>query len=182
MNNIHKLSDVQTDNIGANTYVWQFSVVLKGAMIGENCNINCNCFVENDVVIGNNVTVKSGVQIWDGITIEDNVFIGPNVTFTNDHVPRSKVHPESFNRTHVCKGASIGANSTIIAGITIGEYSFIGAGSVVTKDIPTFHLWYGNPARHRGYVTKEGVILDLKFYDPKGRKQYRFDNNNLILK
>src|SRR6185312_7892414 len=95
---IHPLSDVQTDQIGDDTRIWQFSVVLIGAVIGTNCNINSNCFIENDVVIGDNVTVKSGVQIWDGIRIEDNVFIGPNVTFTNDLVPRSKVYPESFSQ------------------------------------------------------------------------------------
>ena len=106
------------------------------ARIGDNCNICANVLIENDVIIGNNVTVKSGVQIWDGVEIEDNVFIGPNVTFTNDLVPRSKVYPQSFARTIIKKGASIGANSTIIAGHSIGEYAFIGAGSVITKDIP----------------------------------------------
>ena len=109
--------------------------------------------------IGCNVTVKCGVQLWDGITIEDNVFIGPNVTFTNDLHPRSKQYPDTFARTSVRKGASLGANSTILAGITIGEYAMIGAGSVVTKNVPAQGLWYGNPARHRGYVCKCGVIL-----------------------
>lgn len=107
--------------------------------LGDNCNICANVLIENDVIIGNNVTVKSGVQIWDGVEIEDNVFIGPNVTFTNDLVPRSKVYPQSFARTIIKKGASIGANSTIIAGHSIGEYAFIGAGSVITKDISSLH-------------------------------------------
>lgn len=177
---IHRLADVQSENVGSNTFIWQFSVILKDAVIGNNCNINCNCFVENKVVIGDNVTIKSGVQIWDGIIIEDNVFVGPNVTFTNDHVPRSKVYPENFKETRVCKGASIGANSTIISGITIGEYAFLGAGSVLTKSIPAFTLWYGNPARHRGYVTKDGVILDLKLYDHKNNLQYKFEDDKLI--
>ncbi|WP_407426671.1 acyltransferase [Arcticibacter sp.] len=155
---IHPLSDVHSENIGNNTQIWQFSVVLKGAIIGDNCNINCNCFVENDVKIGNNVTIKSGVQIWDGITIEDNVFVGPNVTFTNDLIPRSKVYPLRFMKTTIKKGASIGANSSIICGITIGENSLIGIGSVVTKDVPPFTVWYGNPARQVGRINLEGKI------------------------
>lgn len=109
---IHKMSDVQSNNIGKDTNIWQFCVVLPNAKIGNNCNICSHCFIENDVVIGNNVTIKCGVQIWDGITIEDNVFIGPNVTFCNDKYPRSKQYPEEFSKTIVKKGASIGANAT----------------------------------------------------------------------
>lgn len=146
-NKIHPLADVQSENIGNNTYVWQFCVVLKGAKIGENCNINCNVFIENDVVIGNNVTIKPGVQIWDGVTLEDDVFVGPNVTFTNDLMPRSKKYPIKFEKTVVQKGASIGANATIIAGNTIGENAMIGAGSVITKNIPADEIWVGNPAK-----------------------------------
>ncbi len=159
---IHKLADVQSQNIGENTNIWQFCVVLKDAKIGDNCNLNLNVFVENDVFIGNNVTIKSGVQVWDGITLEDNVFIGPNVTFTNDFLPRSKKYPKDFLKTTIKKSASIGANSTIIGGITIGEYSMIGAGSVVTKDVGNQELWYGNPAKHMGYVCKCGQKCDNK--------------------
>lgn len=147
---IHEKAEVQTDSIGDDTKIWQYSIVLKGAKIGSNCNINALCFIENDVVIGNNVTVKCGVQLWDGITIEDDVFIGPNATFTNDKYPRSKVYPEQFTRTTLKKGASIGANATILCGVTIGENAMIGAGSVVTKDIPDGELWYGNPAKSHG--------------------------------
>lgn len=147
MAKIHPLSDVQTKKIGENSLVWQFCVILKDAEIGDNCNINCQVLIENDVKIGNNVTIKPGVQVWDGVTLEDNVFIGPNVTFTNDLMPRSKVYPETFAKTVVKKGASIGANATIIAGNTIGENALVGAGSVVTKDIPANEIWIGNPAK-----------------------------------
>jgi len=165
---IHSLADVQSSNIGDKTTIWQFCVILKNARIGENCNINCQVLIENDVLIGNNVTIKPGVQIWDGVTIEDNVFIGPNVTFTNDLVPRSKQYPEIFERTLIKEGASIGANSTIIAGNSIGKYAFVGAGSVVTKSIADYHVFYGNPAKHKGYVTKEGILLDLEYKDKFG--------------
>lgn len=145
--NIHPLADVKSQNIGKNTFVWQFCVILEGAKIGENCNINCQVFIENDVLIGNNVTIKPGVQIWDGITVEDNVFIGPNATLTNDLKPRSKQYPQTFLRTIIKAGASIGANATILPGITIGENAIIGAGSVVIKNVPANTIWVGNPAR-----------------------------------
>lgn len=157
---IHELSDVQSLNIGENTNIWQFCVVLKDAKIGHNCNINAHVLIENKTVIGNNVTVKSGVQIWDGITLEDHVFIGPNVTFVNDPTPRSKQYPNEFLKINIKKGASVGANSTILGGVTIEEYSMIGAGSVVTKSIGTQELWYGNPAKHNGYVCKCGIKCD----------------------
>lgn len=144
---IHRLADVQSEHIGEGTTIWQFCVVLKLARIGKDCNINCQVFIENDVVIGDRVTIKPGVQIWDGITIEDDVFIGPNVTFTNDLMPRSKQYPESFLKTIIKRGASIGANATILPGITIGEGAMIGAGSVVIKNIPAKTVWAGNPAR-----------------------------------
>lgn len=165
---IHPLADVQTQQIGAGTSIWQFCVVLRGARIGSDCNLCAHVLVENDVQIGNRVTVKSGVQLWDGVTVEDDVFIGPNVTFTNDLVPRSKRYPESFARTIIKQGASVGANSTIVAGHTIGEYALIGAGSVITKDIPPHTVWYGNPATQRGYVTKDGVLLDMNKKDKNG--------------
>lgn len=144
---IHPLSDVKSTNIGDNTNIWQFCVVFLEAKIGTGCNICANVLIENEVVIGNNVTVKSGVQLWDGVTLEDNVFIGPNVTFTNDLFPRSKNPNWKLSKTVIKKGASIGANATILCGITIGENAMIGAGSVVTHDVPDGELWYGNPAR-----------------------------------
>lgn len=150
---VHPAAEVHSGNIGANTKVWQFCVILEQASIGEDCNINSHCFIENDVVVGNRVTIKCGVQLWDGLRVEDDVFIGPNVTFTNDKFPRSKVYPESFEQTIIHKGASIGANATILCGISIGEKAMIGAGSVVTKDVPPGELWFGNPARRRGCAT-----------------------------
>ncbi len=144
---IHPLADVQTKSIGKGTKIWQFSVVLEKATIGNNCNINCNTFIENDVVIGDNVTIKCGVYLWDGLRVQNNVFIGPNVTFTNDKYPRSKQYPAKFQSTFIKTGVSIGANVTILGGVYIGENSLIGAGSVVTKNIPAGQLWVGNPAR-----------------------------------
>lgn len=132
---IHPLSDVQSKNIGENTNIWQFCVILKNAQIGANCNICSHVFIENDVKIGNNVTIKNGVQIWDGIEIEDNVFIGPNVTFCNDRYPKSGNKNFKLEKIIIKKGASIGANSTILPGVTIGENAMIAAGSIVTKNI-----------------------------------------------
>ncbi len=133
---IHILSDVQSENIGENTNIWQFVVVLKNAVIGDSCNICANCFIENDVVIGNRVTVKCGVQLWDGLTVEDDVFIGPNATFCNDKYPKSGNKSFKLLRTTIKRGASIGANSTILPGITIGENALIAAGAIVTRDVP----------------------------------------------
>jgi UDP-2-acetamido-3-amino-2,3-dideoxy-glucuronate N-acetyltransferase len=166
---IHPTSEVQTQNIGDGTRIWQFCVILKNAKIGSNCNINFNVFIENDVVIGDSVTIKSGVQIWDGLRVGNDVFIGPNVTFTNDLVPRSKRYPEKYSKTVIEEGASLGANATIIAGNTIGRYAFVGAGSVVTKSLPPFTVWYGNPAVHQGYITKNGTLVGLDLMDKDGR-------------
>lgn len=161
MYKIHPLSDVQTEKIGENTLVWQYSIILKEAVIGRSCNINCHTFIENDVLIGNNVTVKSGIYIWDGITIEDDVFLGPNVVFTNDLKPRSKQHIKPI-RTVVKKGASIGANSTILAGVIIGEYAMSGTASNITRDVPSHALVYGNPATIKGWIDEYGNKLKQK--------------------
>lgn len=144
---IHPLSDCQNNHIPASSNIWQFCVILPDCMIGENCNICSHCLIENDVRIGDSVTIKSGVQIWDGIELEDNVFIGSNVSFTNDRYPRSKNKEWKLLRTRVCKGATIGAGSVILPGLTIGAFAMIGAGSVVTRDIPPREVWVGNPAR-----------------------------------
>jgi len=147
MSYLHPLADVQCKNIGKGTRIWQFCVILSGAKIGENCNICAHVLVEDNVVIGNGVTIKSGVQLWNGLLVEDNVFIGPNATFTNDEFPRSKDYSKPIMNTIVKSGASIGANSTILPGITIGEDAMIGAGSVVTKDVPAATTVVGNPAK-----------------------------------
>ncbi len=149
---IHPLSDVQSKNIGKGTRIWQYVVILEQAVIGANCNICAHTLIENDVLIGNNVTVKSGVYIWDGIVIEDDVFIGPCVAFANDKYPRSKQYPDTFAKTIVKKGASIGANATILPSVTLGENCMIGAGSVVTRDVPENAVVVGNPAKIIRYI------------------------------
>ena len=132
---IHTLSDVQSKNIGVNTNIWQFCIVLPNAKIGKNCNICSHCFIENDVIIGNNVTVKNNVSLYDGMRIEDDVFIGQNTAFCNDRYPKSKNKNFKLEPIVIKKGASIGANATILPGVIIGENALIAAGSTVTKDV-----------------------------------------------
>lgn len=163
-NFIHSAAIVETELIGKNTRVWAFTHILAGAVVGEDCNLCDYVFIENDVVVGNNVTVKCGVQLWDGITLEDNVFIGPNVTFTNDAFPRSKQYPEKYLRTVIKKGASIGANATILPGLTIGQHAMVGAGTVVIKNVPPFAIVVGNPAQIVGYVQANKYTDDNKTY------------------
>ena len=147
MSSWHPLADVQSAQIGSRTRVWQFSVVLPGARIGADCNINAHCFVENDVEIGDRVTVKCGVYLWDGLRVGDDVFIGPNVTFTNDRFPRSRQRPAQFLKTWVEAGASIGAGALVLPGLRIGAGAMVGAGSLVTRDVPPNTLVVGHPAR-----------------------------------
>ena len=159
----HPQAIVESGDIGRDTRVWAFAHILPGAVIGEDCNICDHTFIENDVVIGNRVTIKPGVQIWDGVTIEDDVFVGPNATFTNDKFPRSRQYPEEYQKTWVRRGASIGANATILPSVVIGMNAMIGAGAVVTKDVPPNAIVAGNPARITGYVSAgKERILDKK--------------------
>ena len=178
---IHPTAEVQTEHIGEGTTVWQHCVILQHAVIGKNVNINFNVFIENDVQVGDNVTIKCGVQLWDGLRISDNVFIGPNVTFTNDRYPRSGNEAFEPVKTIVEEGASIGANATILCGLTICKYSVIGAGSVITRDVPPFNLWYGNPAKQKGYVTRHGIFLDSDLTDKNGNGYHLVNDEPVIL-
>lgn len=154
----HSHALVETDKVGSGTRIWAFAHVLPGARLGAECNICDHVFIENDVVVGDRVTVKCGVQLWDGITLEDDVFIGPNATFTNDPFPRSRQYPDSFPRTLVKRGASIGANATILPGLTIGINAMVGAGAVVTRDVPPNAIVVGNPARITGYGNQDVAV------------------------
>lgn len=152
----HPLSLCETNAVGPGTRIWAFAHILSGALIGSDCNICDHVFIENNVVLGDRVTIKSGVQLWDGVKLEDDVFVGPNVTFTNDPFPRSKARPDVFATTLIRRGASLGANSTILPGLTVGIHAMVGAGSVVTRDVPPFAVVVGNPARIAGYEDAGG--------------------------
>jgi len=157
-NFIHPQAICESASIGKNTRIWAFTHILPGAIIGHDCNICDGVFIENDVVIGDRVTIKCGVQLWDGLVVESDVFIGPNATFTNDIFPRSKIYPAKFSGTTIRKGASIGANATILPGLEIGAGAMIGAGSVVTSSVPANAIAVGNPAYIIGYVEAEKNI------------------------
>jgi len=149
---IHPQALCESAHIGEGTRVWAFAHVLPGAVVGRDCNLCDGVFIENDVRIGNRVTVKCGVQLWDGVTLEDDVFVGPNATFTNDAFPRSLQRPAAFLRTTIERGASIGANATILPGLTVGRGAMVGAGAVVTRSVPPWAVVAGNPARITGYA------------------------------
>lgn len=166
---VHERALCESFHIGKGTRVWAFAHVLPEARIGQDCNICDNVFIENDVHVGDRVTVKCGVQLWDGITLEDDVFIGPNATFTNDIFPRSKKYPEKFARTIIRRGASIGANATILPGITVEQGAMIGAGAVVTRSVPPNAIVVGNPAKIVGYVDAKSVAVAEA--DPTGTKE-----------
>ena len=155
----HPTSLVESSHVGPGTRLWAFVHVSKGAEIGRDCNIGDHCYVEGGVKIGDEVVIKNGVSLWNGVTLENRVFVGPNVVFTNDPVPRSKVFHEAYQRTLVREGASLGANATLLCGITVGRYAVIGAGSVVTRSVPDFALAYGNPVRQHGWVCRCGSRL-----------------------
>ncbi len=156
---VHHSALVATENIGDDTRIWAFCNILSGAKIGDDCNICDHCSIEGEVIIGDRVTVKNSVSLWNGMVIEDDVFIGPSAVFTNDIYPRSKVYHDEVDKTLLKQGATIGANAVIVAGHTVGKYAFIGAGAVVTKNIPDHTIWYGNPAQFAGYVCKCGKRL-----------------------
>jgi acetyltransferase-like isoleucine patch superfamily enzyme len=178
---IHPSAICESENIGKDTRIWAFVHILKGAKIGEDCNLCDYTFVENDVVIGNRVTVKNGISIWDGITIEDDVFLGPNCVLTNDLYPRSKAYHGENVRTLLKQGATVGANATIVCGNTLGRYCMVGAGAVVTKDVPDFALVVGNPAKFKYWVGKTGEKLGFNIdgfaFDSKGNK-YKYTKSS----
>ena len=164
---IHPKALVETDAVGEGTRVWAFAHILKGARVGKGCNICDHCFVEGNVVLGDRVTLKNGVALWDGVTIDDDAFIGPNAVMTNERLPRGariadyrsgKVH-FTPTRTRIGKGVTVGANATIVCGVSLGEHSFVGAGSVVTRDVPPHAVVYGVPARIKGYICSCGESL-----------------------
>ena len=157
----HPHALVETDAIGEGTRVWAFAHVMKGAVIGKNCNIGDHAFVEANVTIGDGVTIKNGVAVWDGVALANNVFVGPNAVFTNDLNPRAEVKKtrEDFVVTKVQEGASIGANVTVVCGTTIGRYAFLGAGSVIIRDVPDYAMMVGNPARQIGFMCECGAKL-----------------------
>ena len=176
----HPTALVESEHIGAESRIWAFAHVMKGVSIGEGCNLCDHVFVESNVRIGNQVTIKNGVAIWDGVTLEDRVFVGPNAVFTNDKNPRIAYHksPDQFLPTLVREGASIGANVTIVCGVEIGRHAFIGAGAVVTKDVPDYAIVVGNPARQVGYMCECGGKIGSDYICQCGRI-FGFEDNQL---
>lgn len=171
---VHPSALCESEKIGPKTRIWAFVHILKNAAIGEDCNICDYCFIENDVTIGNRVTIKNGISVWDGITIEDDVFLGPHCVLTNDLYPRSKGYHSENIKTLIKQGTTIGANATIICGVTLGKYCMVGAGAVVTKDVPDFALVVGNPAKFKHWIGKMGGKLEFNIdyfaFDGKNNK------------
>lgn len=179
---IHPLAQVMTSSVGEGTRVWQFAVVLDGAVIGKDCNINCHTLIESKAVLGDRVTIKPGVFIWDGVVLEDDVMVGPNATFTNDKFPKSKNAQFQLLETLVKKGASIGANATILCGIEIGAFATIGAGAVVTKSVPSRALMVGAPAKIVGWMNEDGTKMtqvDKDLFEDKYGNRWSVSNNEL---
>lgn len=173
----------EKSQVGAGTCVWQNCNIMEGAAIGENCNLGANVFIETGVVIGNQVKIKNNIAIYSGVVCEDDVFLGTNCVFTNVINPRSFISRKSeFKPTIIKKGATIGANATIICGHTIGRYALVGAGAVVTKDVPDYGLMLGNPAKLAGYVCKCGTtmhVLDKKLICPVCKNQYQLNETGI---
>lgn len=168
--------------IGEGTKIWHFSHIMPNCRLGKNCNIGQNVVISPEVVLGNNVKVQNNVSIYTGVTCDDDVFLGPSMVFTNVTNPRSAVNRKNqYAKTHVGKGASIGANATIVCGHNIGEYAFIGAGAVVTKNVPAFALLVGNPARQIGWMSEFGHRLNFNEKGiatcPESGQTYKLDNN-----
>jgi UDP-2-acetamido-3-amino-2,3-dideoxy-glucuronate N-acetyltransferase len=158
---VHELALCESDDVGPRTRVWAFAHVLPGASIGADCNVCDHAFVEGGAVVGNSVTIKNNVLLWDRVTVEDEVFLGPNAVFTNDIRPRAGVRKgrEAWLPTLVRRGATIGANATVVCGVTVGRWAFVGAGAVVVADVPDHALVVGNPARRVGWACRCGERL-----------------------
>lgn len=169
----HPTAIVESQDIGKGTKIWHFAHIRCGAKIGDSCNIGKSVYIDIGAEIGNNVKIQNFVSVYKGVAIEDDVFVGPSATFTNDLYPRAFIWDEErVCSTRICRGASIGANATIVCGITVGEYAMIGAGSVVAEDVPPFGLVLGNPGRLRGYVCRCGRSLDVSRKDNEGKTIY----------
>lgn len=183
MISIHPTALVASAQIGDGTRIWAFVNILAGARIGRDCNICDRCFIENDVVLGDRVTVKCGVSLYDGLVLEDDVFVGPDVTFSNDLRPRSRQHLAGHPRTLVRAGASLGAGTILLPGVTVGQCAMVGAGSLLTRDVPDFALVYGSPARLHGHVCRCGSGLRFENGSeaacPCGRR-YRADGDGVV--
>lgn len=174
---VHPKGINDSEHIGEGTRIWAFAHVMKGARIGEHCNIGEGAYIEGGAILGDYVTVKNGVCVWDLVTCENYVFLGPNAVLTNDPVPRShpdyKGHPEKWRATLLREGTTIGANATIVCGHTLGPWCFVGAGSVVTRDVPAHALVAGNPARQLGWVCRCGQRLTEELRCPSCERAYR---------
>lgn len=178
----HSHSLIESENIGENSRIWAFAHICLGATLGKNCNVCDHCYIEKNVVIGNNVTIKCGIYIWEGVIIEDDVFLGPNVVFTNDVRPRSKQYKEP-TKTVLKKGCSIGANTTLLAGVTVGKYAMTGIGSVVTRNVLDYALVYGNPAKQHGWIDENGEKMKSDkdaYWISSTNKRYKETPNGLI--
>ncbi|OYT73064.1 MAG: N-acetyltransferase [Chloracidobacterium sp. CP2_5A] len=158
----HPTALVESDRIGRGTRIWAFAHVLPGAVIGDDCNIGDHCYIESGAIVGNRVTIKNGVSVWDGVQLGDDVFLGPNVALTNDLLPRSRKPDWVRYPTYIERGATVGANATIVCRARIGEYAMIGAGSVITRDVPPHALCFGNPATIRGWACRCGARLTFE--------------------
>ena len=170
--------------IGKVTKIWHFSHIMPNCVIGENCNIGQNCVISPEAVLGKNVKVQNNVSIYSGVTCADDVFLGPSMVFTNITNPRSAiVRKNQYAKTHVGKGASIGANATIVCGNDIGEFAFIGAGAVVTKNVPAYSLWVGNPAKQTGWMSEYGHKLNFDKEGfavcPESKEKYKLENGKV---
>ena len=178
---IHQTADVSDEAvIGENTKIWNQAQVRERAVIGQDCIISKNVYIDSDVKIGDRVKIQNNVNVYHGVEVEDDVFLGPSMTFTNDFYPRAFNDDWKITSTRVCKGASLGANVTVVCGTTVGKYSLVGSGSVITKNVPNYALMVGNPARQIGWVCKCGQKLRPDLICPECGKEYKRQGDGII--